>query len=317
MLSGNALVSGQYAWTGNTGSRHSGVAYAEQYNRARHYSSITCQWTTRDPLWPMEHPYGYVVGSPVNWLDSSGHKPVSGCCKRESKTYIGPAFGGSVGTVHVHWYWSHEGANCKRMIAAMSKCGISENAVCDILSSGCAEQAKSFGVDPTILCGAMIAEHGGKDGEGIGETMENGIIRSGITDFMIDGICRKKGEPVQGWSTGCISLSPQHARECLEKLKKCNPSLYNSQFGGSIPPNYPHGWIRKIASDCNWSLKVAAACMYVNTKCGNNTEKPMEWPKTWNPGAFPKGWPDNPGSSWYSQHVACAIRAFHQNNIFR
>ena len=68
LLSGEPVKALNFAWTGNTGSMHTGMLYSEQYNRARHYSTTTNIWTTRDPLWPSEHPFGYVGGNPVtNW----------------------------------------------------------------------------------------------------------------------------------------------------------------------------------------------------------------------------------------------------------
>lgn len=41
-LSGSPSGAG-FFWTGNTGSRRTGKEYAEQYNRARHYSSLIHQ----------------------------------------------------------------------------------------------------------------------------------------------------------------------------------------------------------------------------------------------------------------------------------
>lgn len=73
-LSGGTVGLG-FFWTGNTGSRSTGLKYAELYNRARHYSSTTRQWITRDPLWPTEHAYGYVRGNPVLYIDYSGMAP--------------------------------------------------------------------------------------------------------------------------------------------------------------------------------------------------------------------------------------------------
>lgn len=70
-FSGGTVGAG-FFWTGNAGSRSTGKAFAEQYNRTRHYSSTTRQWITRDPLWPDEHPDGYVSGNPVKWLDPYG-----------------------------------------------------------------------------------------------------------------------------------------------------------------------------------------------------------------------------------------------------
>ena len=73
VLSGDPVKPLNFAWTGNTGSMHTGMLYSEQYNRARHYSTTTNIWTTRDPLWPSEHAYGYVNGNPVMWVDPNGN----------------------------------------------------------------------------------------------------------------------------------------------------------------------------------------------------------------------------------------------------
>lgn len=95
-LSGRTVGLG-FFWTGNTGSRSTGLKYAEQFNRARHYSSTTKQWITRDLLWPNEHAYGYVVGNPVSRTDPEGlwtRNP--GPCK---STIITPAPGDRTGVV--------------------------------------------------------------------------------------------------------------------------------------------------------------------------------------------------------------------------
>jgi RHS repeat-associated protein len=74
---GNLLSGTQCAWgwTGNSGSRHTGVPFAEQCNWNRHYSTRTKQWISRDILWPSEHAYGYVNGNPVKWIDRLGTDP--------------------------------------------------------------------------------------------------------------------------------------------------------------------------------------------------------------------------------------------------
>jgi len=150
-----------------------------------------------------------------------------------------------------------------------------------------------------------------------GQVTENWLAGS-RPEWWIDAICKTQDTTPDRWGTGCVSMEPHHARECLRKLKKCNPSLYNQHFGADLPSRYPYDWLRKIAKDCAWSLKVAAACMYVHTnpKCGSM--KPLDWPRTWNPGNFnnnPK-WPVTPGTNWYSKRAACIIRAFHEHNPF-
>lgn len=71
-LSGAAVARQTFGFTGNTGSRHTAIALAEQYNRFRIYTSWLKQWTTRDPIWPSELPYSYVQGNPTSWLDPYG-----------------------------------------------------------------------------------------------------------------------------------------------------------------------------------------------------------------------------------------------------
>ncbi|RYG38340.1 hypothetical protein EON81_03900 [bacterium] len=62
----------RFLWTGDTGSRTTGPSNAEQYNRARHYGNRSATWTSLDPLWPKESPYGYVRGNPGTGTDPSG-----------------------------------------------------------------------------------------------------------------------------------------------------------------------------------------------------------------------------------------------------
>ncbi|MCW5944133.1 MAG: hypothetical protein KIS66_18045 [Fimbriimonadaceae bacterium] len=50
----------RFLWTGDTGSRTTGLAYSEQYNRARHYGSMQAGWTSVDPMWPTRR--AYVLG---------------------------------------------------------------------------------------------------------------------------------------------------------------------------------------------------------------------------------------------------------------
>ena len=52
------------------------------YVRARHYSYVTGNWSTVDPLWPDESAYGYVGGKATFWDDQFGFGP--------GVTYPGP-----------------------------------------------------------------------------------------------------------------------------------------------------------------------------------------------------------------------------------
>ena len=67
-----ALVFRGPGFTGASGSRHTMVPFADQYNEQRVLSTRLMQWITRDPLWPHELPYGYVNGNPTTWIDPSG-----------------------------------------------------------------------------------------------------------------------------------------------------------------------------------------------------------------------------------------------------
>ena len=61
-----------FTWAGGHGYRQTGLAYSSVYVRARHYSNLDGGWTTRDPLWPSEMPYGYVRGRVPGSVDPSG-----------------------------------------------------------------------------------------------------------------------------------------------------------------------------------------------------------------------------------------------------
>jgi len=70
----------KFMWNGGTQSRRTGIAYSEQYNRARHYGTRQGQWTTVDPLWPRERAYGYAIANAVNWPDPAGLCVDECCC---------------------------------------------------------------------------------------------------------------------------------------------------------------------------------------------------------------------------------------------
>jgi hypothetical protein len=59
-------------WVGSWGYRPTARSVASHYVRARHDGSSQGQWTTVDPLWPMERAYSYVRGNPVTSLDLTG-----------------------------------------------------------------------------------------------------------------------------------------------------------------------------------------------------------------------------------------------------
>jgi len=76
-----------FAWVGLIGYKQTGRDYADVYVRARTYSSVTSRWATIDPMWPIEHAYGYAACSPQTFTDSSGmqYEHYSSYCKKMKK----------------------------------------------------------------------------------------------------------------------------------------------------------------------------------------------------------------------------------------
>src|SRR5580658_4958511 len=64
----------QFLWNGRSGYRATGRNGSEEYVRRRHVGTATAQWTTRDPLWPRQRPYGYVRQRPAAGVDPSGRQ---------------------------------------------------------------------------------------------------------------------------------------------------------------------------------------------------------------------------------------------------
>jgi len=62
----------EFAWIGTLGSRSTGRPHIEQYNRARHLSSVDGRWLSVDPQWPRESAFGYSAQNPTSAADSSG-----------------------------------------------------------------------------------------------------------------------------------------------------------------------------------------------------------------------------------------------------
>jgi len=61
-----------FGWVGSYGYRETGLPRMSHYVRARHYSFLTGNWSTVDPLWPDESAYGYVRGAGTSRVDYSG-----------------------------------------------------------------------------------------------------------------------------------------------------------------------------------------------------------------------------------------------------
>ncbi len=79
-----------FGWVGSLGYRQTNLTHAEQYVRARHYSSTETRWTSVDPLWPMQRRYNYAGGRATLLTDPSGLSPCKkGChCKPRSYSHI-------------------------------------------------------------------------------------------------------------------------------------------------------------------------------------------------------------------------------------
>jgi hypothetical protein len=75
-----------FTWGGGHGYRQTGLAYSSVYVRARHYSNMDAAWTTRDPLWPSEMPYGYVNGRVPGGVDPSGFSIDFNCSDERTST---------------------------------------------------------------------------------------------------------------------------------------------------------------------------------------------------------------------------------------
>jgi len=315
VLAGAAVTAHNPAWVGGFGYHPTGLAWAEYMAWHRFVSTRTSQWTTRDLLWPEEWGYAYVNGNPTTSMDPTGLSTLKGCCTKRRQPSHGP-HGEPIVPMGPPDYWDNQSAICSAMKAAVCKCGISENVLCDILDSGCEQVAREYGVDPTILCALLVAENGGEEGTGSWKAKcEEWYWRC------VPNIDSPDWNPFEKrakrWSLGCGAIQPRHAKSCIDRLKKCNKSLYNKLL--PLPSHFPIGWAKKLNTDCTWSIRVAAACMYVETTpaCGGKS-RPIDFPKTWNPGRFPKaGWPDNTGSDYYPKRVKCVMAAFHKHNPFR
>ncbi len=63
-----------FGWVGSYGYRETGLFHMSHYVRARHYLYVTGGWSTVDPLWPEENPFGYVGGRPTYGFDYDGRR---------------------------------------------------------------------------------------------------------------------------------------------------------------------------------------------------------------------------------------------------
>jgi RHS repeat-associated protein len=84
-----------FGWIGSYGYRETGLPHMSHYVRARHYSEVTGNWSTVDPLWPDESAYGYVGGRATSQIDPTGNFYIKcpGCTQVECNAMaaaIGP-----------------------------------------------------------------------------------------------------------------------------------------------------------------------------------------------------------------------------------
>ncbi len=66
---------GGYGWVGSWGYRGASLSDSSHYVRARHYSKTSGNWTTTDPIWPIQSGYSYVGATPTKLTDPSGLAP--------------------------------------------------------------------------------------------------------------------------------------------------------------------------------------------------------------------------------------------------
>lgn len=62
-----------FQWTGDSGGKPTGKTFAEQYNRARHYSAQIGSWGSRDRLLWGAQLYCYAFANPTTFIDPSGN----------------------------------------------------------------------------------------------------------------------------------------------------------------------------------------------------------------------------------------------------
>jgi len=79
-----------FLWNGGSGYRNTKLQSADFYVLHRHYAMASCGWTTVDPTWPQEPPYGYAAARPTIFLDLTGMGPVADL---EPRQPVGVALG--------------------------------------------------------------------------------------------------------------------------------------------------------------------------------------------------------------------------------
>ena len=87
-----------FGWVGSYGYRATGLFHMSHYVRARHYSYVTGNWSTVDPLWPDESAYGYVGCRSPRAIDPTGkYKFGDGCKSKDPECWKKGGIGGIFG----------------------------------------------------------------------------------------------------------------------------------------------------------------------------------------------------------------------------
>ena len=99
-----------FGWVGSYGYRETGLFHMSHYVRARHYSYLTGNWSTVDPLWPDESAYGYVGGRASILTDGSGRGDSIGSIRRDcSKLSKQACFACAFNRISRLRFWDHKG----------------------------------------------------------------------------------------------------------------------------------------------------------------------------------------------------------------
>ena len=92
----------KFLWTGDTGSRATGLAYSGQYNRARHYAAEVGLWTAVDEAWWEESPYSFASARPSSAVDPSGRS--AGGCQARVRATVESSPNQCIARCHKDWW---------------------------------------------------------------------------------------------------------------------------------------------------------------------------------------------------------------------
>ena len=63
---------GSFGWAGSLGYRATNLTGSNHYVRARHFNTVSGQWSSKDPIWPRDQAYRYSGNRPVIYVDPTG-----------------------------------------------------------------------------------------------------------------------------------------------------------------------------------------------------------------------------------------------------